>query len=444
MSLSRRNRPLKVKIYKTKKIPCQMQESFFLRSWNSEQLWSDPRSQSTFYNSQFCRDSGLPHTVRNIMGTSGNVFERLLAPAGRTSTVFNNSQNLGIFFSRIGIWCWRKCGKIGDWNETKTAKFVDACTTLPKRSWAYEHTGGIYSHSGVVDYLRFPISELHMRKFLDSVEFQSWKVNFKTEVCSKSADPRLTMHWIREVDIAKSIDEHDIAIDCGAKRFLQSTICLMRWLRLHWRDFSTCTFTSAEEYVWKSSVLNNTIDSCEETICFHDQRKFPCKRSLCSSTRTLRFVQKKFRERRCPRFRCKMGSCTVISKWNPFRRDPGRIAQIKLQKSFCDGIVWSRSRSRRWDTELSAIKNCSETSKGSDDEKSKLQSPKRCCGTWISYQKSRRKESLRGEEVGVFSVDGTWKGGSCSFSHDRLVQGDLYGGHRRKGRSSSPAPNSKA
>ena len=34
------------------------------------------------------------------------------------------------------------------------------------------------------------------------------------------------------------------------------------------------------------------------------------------------------------------------------------------------------------------------------------------------------------------------KGDSCS--HDRLVQGDLYGGQRRKGRSSSPAPNSKA
>ena len=36
------------------------------------------------------------------------------------------------------------------------------------------------------------------------------------------------------------------------------------------------------------------------------------------------------------------------------------------------------------------------------------------------------------------------KGDSCSFSHDKLVQGDLYGGQRRKGRASSPAPNSKA
>ena len=54
---------------------------------------------------------------------------------------------------------------------------------------------------------RFPISEMHLGKFPDFTEFQSWKVNFKTEVCSKSADPHLTMHWIKEVEIAKSLDE---------------------------------------------------------------------------------------------------------------------------------------------------------------------------------------------------------------------------------------------
>ena len=36
------------------------------------------------------------------------------------------------------------------------------------------------------------------------------------------------------------------------------------------------------------------------------------------------------------------------------------------------------------------------------------------------------------------------KGDSCSFSHDTQVQGYLYGGQRRKGQSSSPAPNSRA
>ena len=56
----------------------------------------------------------------------------------------------------------------------------------------YDHTGGTYSHSGVVDYPRFPISFS-----------QSWKVNFKTEVRSKKADPHLTMRWIKEVETAK-------------------------------------------------------------------------------------------------------------------------------------------------------------------------------------------------------------------------------------------------
>ena len=39
------------------------------------------------------------------------------------------------------------------------------------------------------------------------MEFQSWKVSCKTEVCSKSADPHLTIHWIKEVEIEKSIGE---------------------------------------------------------------------------------------------------------------------------------------------------------------------------------------------------------------------------------------------
>ena len=59
----------------------------------------------------------------------------------------------------------------------------------------------------MIDYTRFPISELHLGEFPDSVEFQSWEVNVKTEVCSKSADPHLTTHWIKEVAMAKSIDE---------------------------------------------------------------------------------------------------------------------------------------------------------------------------------------------------------------------------------------------
>ena len=48
---------------------------------------------------------------------------------------------------------------------------------------------------------------MHLGKFPGSLEFQSWKVNFKTEVCSKFAVLHLTMQWIEEVEVAKSIDD---------------------------------------------------------------------------------------------------------------------------------------------------------------------------------------------------------------------------------------------
>ena len=49
--------------------------------------------------------------------------------------------------------------------------------------------------------------------------FQKWKDNFKTETCSKSAYAHLTMHWIKEVQIAKSIHDpvtsRSVAVRCN-------------------------------------------------------------------------------------------------------------------------------------------------------------------------------------------------------------------------------------
>ena len=39
------------------------------------------------------------------------------------------------------------------------------------------------------------------------MEIQSCKANFKTEVRSESADSHITMQWIKEVEIVKSIDD---------------------------------------------------------------------------------------------------------------------------------------------------------------------------------------------------------------------------------------------
>ena len=69
------------------------------------------------------------------------------------------------------------------------------------RSGMLNHTGGTYPHNGM-DYPRFPNSEMHLGKFPDSLKFQSWKFNFRTEVCLRTADPQVTMLWIKEVEIA--------------------------------------------------------------------------------------------------------------------------------------------------------------------------------------------------------------------------------------------------
>ena len=53
----------------------------------------------------------------------------------------------------------------------------------------------------------YSISELHLRKFPDSVNFQYWKVNFNTEVCASSPCPTDTMSWIKEVEKANPIDD---------------------------------------------------------------------------------------------------------------------------------------------------------------------------------------------------------------------------------------------
>ena len=68
------------------------------------------------------------------------------------------------------------------------------------------HTGVTYSYGGIMDCPIIPVTEWNLGKFPDSVEFQSWKVNFRTEVCPRTADPYITMLRIKEVEIANSSD----------------------------------------------------------------------------------------------------------------------------------------------------------------------------------------------------------------------------------------------
>ena len=45
-----------------------------------------------------------------------------------------------------------------------------------------------------------------MGKFPDHTEFQSWIVNFRTEVCSRAKNHTLALQWIKEIETAKSLE----------------------------------------------------------------------------------------------------------------------------------------------------------------------------------------------------------------------------------------------
>ena len=90
------------------------------------------------------------------------------------------------------------------------------------------HTVGTCSHGGVINYPRIPITEWNIGKVPDSVEFQSWKCNFTTEVCLRTADPQVTMLWIKEVEIATSIDELVTSRSITRQPNFPISVCLMR------------------------------------------------------------------------------------------------------------------------------------------------------------------------------------------------------------------------
>ena len=59
----------------------------------------------------------------------------------------------------------------------------------------------------MVELPRNQVSEMHVDKFRNSSTLQCWKTNFKIEVCSCSGFPTDTMLWIKEVEMAKSVND---------------------------------------------------------------------------------------------------------------------------------------------------------------------------------------------------------------------------------------------
>ena len=135
----------------------------------------------------------------------GNVFERPTVQEGQQSTMFNNSKNLASSSQELG----HDITETGRKERERKSEPLNTPILSPhfqSRSGTLDHTGGTYSHGGMMDYSRIPMTEWNLGQFLDSAKFQSRK-RIRTEVCMRTADPQVTMLWIREVESAKPIDE---------------------------------------------------------------------------------------------------------------------------------------------------------------------------------------------------------------------------------------------
>ena len=147
------------------------------------------------------RDSGLSRNTQNCMGTSGNVFERPPAQEGRSSTIFNHLKNSASSSHELRPDVAETTRRRESEMKRKQLNASVPSPRFQSGDGMLNHTGGTYSHSGMVDYPIIPITEMHLVKFSDSMEFESWKDNFRTEVCLRTADPQVTMLWIKEVQI---------------------------------------------------------------------------------------------------------------------------------------------------------------------------------------------------------------------------------------------------
>ena len=183
------------------------------------------------------RDSGLPVITRNTVGASGNVFESTPPREGTFRALFQNSRKLASS-------C---CGLRPDTTQNqmvseREVKREPQNSSIPvpcfqRGAGVLDHTGGTCSHKGMMDYPRFLISEMYLGK-TPSLHGIS-KLESQLQDCCL-----LTMHWTKEVEIAKAIDELMTSRSIGGR-----TNRIFR--------------ASEEEQVSKSSVLRNTTNSHE-------------------------------------------------------------------------------------------------------------------------------------------------------------------------------------
>ena len=81
------------------------------------------------------------------------------------------------------------------------------CQSGPSAKDSVIFSGGDSSKNYGADQQRLQISDRYFDKFPTPATFACWKIRFRTEVCTCSQFPTEAMQWIKEVELADSVDD---------------------------------------------------------------------------------------------------------------------------------------------------------------------------------------------------------------------------------------------
>ena len=145
-----------------------------------------------------CRREGPP-SIWDTHGISGNVFADPFAsssaPYPQELNQWNSSTEEPLHSSTV------------EKSERPEQNQDQRCQSGPSAKDSAIFSGGVSSKNYGADQQRLQISDLHFDKFPSPATFASWKVRFKTEVCTCWQFPTEAMQWIKEVEMVDSVDD---------------------------------------------------------------------------------------------------------------------------------------------------------------------------------------------------------------------------------------------
>ena len=140
-----------------------------------------------------------PPSIWYTHGISGNVFVNpdasSSAPCPQELNQWNSSSEEPLHSSTV------------EKSERQKQDQDLRCLSGPSAKNSVIFSGGDSSKNYGADQQRLQISDLHFDKFPTPATFASWKIRFKTEVCTCSQFPTEAMQWIKEVELVDSVDD---------------------------------------------------------------------------------------------------------------------------------------------------------------------------------------------------------------------------------------------